>query len=264
MSQELQVQAQSLMQKAEALKVVDQQSYAVAVEFQSGCAALIEKAEKDIRPSVQAAHTAWKSVLGLLQSITDPAGKAKEIAGKKAATWKAEQDRLAKLEAQRREEAARQAHLRELQEAEAERRRLQAQADAEAALAREAAAAKLASEIAYAARQGASVEEIAAIVETPIDVPPPVQVYVPPPLYVPPPPPPKPVSVSGESTRTTWKAEVQDLGKLVAAVAAGTVPLAVLEVNTTMLNKLVAVSKAQTSIPGVRVYEDVTFVKGRK
>ena len=70
--------------------------------------------------------------------------------------------------------------------------------------------------------------------------------------------------MSGESTRTTWKAEVQDVAKLVAAVAAGTVPVAVLEVNMTMLNKLVAVTKDQTSIPGVRAYEDVTFVKGRK
>ena len=264
MSQELQVQAQSLMQKAESLVVVDQQSYTVAVEFQSGCAALIEKAEKDIRPSVQAAHTAWKSVLGLLQSITDPAGKAKEIAGKKAARWKVEQDRLAKQEQLRREEAARQAHLRELQEAEVERQRLQRLADQEREAQAKAAAAEQAAQIAYAAQQGASQAELEAIVAEPLDVPPPVQVYVPPPKFVPPPPPPKLASVAGETTRTTWKAEVQDVQKLVAAVAAGTVPSAVLEVDMAMLNKLVAVTKDKTNIPGVRAYEDVTFVKGRK
>jgi len=264
MSQELQVQAQTLMEKAEALKVVDQQSYAVAVEFQSGCAALIEKAEKDIRPSVQAAHAAWKSVLGLLQSITDPAGKAKEIAGKKAATWKIEQDRLAKQEQLRREEEARQAHLRELQEAEAERLRLQRLADQEREALVKQALAKQAAELAYAQQQGASQAELEAIIEEPLNAPPPTQVYIPPPKFVPPPPPPKPVSVAGETTRTTWKGELQDMKKLAAAVAAGVVPESVLELNQGMLNKLVAVSKDKTNIPGVRAYEDVTFVKGRK
>ena len=264
MSQELQVQAQTLMQKAEALQVVDQQTYAVATEFISGCDALVKKAESEIRPSVEKAHSAWKSVLGLLQSITVPASDAGRIVRDKAARWKVEQERLARQEQLRREEEARQAHLRELAEAEAERRRLQAEADALALAQRQAAAAEQAAQIAYAAQQGASQAEIEAIVAEPVAAPPPVQVYVPPPKYVPPPPPPKPVSVSGESTRTTWKAEVQDVAKLVAAVAAGTVPVAVLEVNMTMLNKLVAVTKDQTSIPGVRAYEDVTFVKGRK
>ena len=264
MSQELQVQAQTLIQKAQALQVVDQQSYAVATEFISGCDALVKKAESEIRPSVEKAHSAWKSVLGLLQSITKPATDAGQIAREKAARWKVEQDRLAKQEQLRREEAARQAHLRELQEAEAERQRLQRLADQEREAQAKAAAAEQAAQIAYAAQQGASQAELEAIVAEPLDVPPPVQVYVPPPKFVPPPPPPKPVSVAGETTRTTWKAEVQDVQKLIAAVAAGSVPIAVLEVNMTMLNKLVAVSKDQTNIPGVRAYEDVTFVKGRK
>ena len=264
MSQELQVRALTLVEQANALVVSDQHSYQQAVELADVCDQFVTKAEETLRPSVKKAHDAWKSMLGVLQSITDPAGKAKQIAGSKAAFWKVEQDRLAKQEQLRREEAARQAHLRELQEAEAERQRLQRLADQEREAHAKAAAAEQAAQIAYAAQQGASQAELEAIVAEPLDVPPPVQVYVPPPKFVPPPPPPKPVSVAGESTRTTWKAEVQDLGKLVAAVAAGAVPIAVLEINMTMLNKLVAVSKDKTNIPGVRAYEDVTFVKGRK
>ena len=264
MSQELQMRAMTLVEQAKALVVNDQPSYQRAVELADVCDQFVTKAEETLRPSVKKAHEAWKSMLGVLQSITDPAGQAKQIAGNKAAFWKVEQDRLAKQEQLRREEAARQAHLRELQEAEAERQRLQRLADQERELQAKAAAAEQAAQIAYAAQQGASQAELEAIVAEPLAVPPPVQVYVPPPKFVPPPPPPKPVSVAGETTRTTWKAEVQDLGKLVAAVATGAVPIAVLEVNMTMLNKLVAVSKEQTNIPGVRAYEDVTFVKGRK
>jgi len=264
MSQELQTRAQSLVEQAKALVVTDQQSYKQAVELADVCDEFIKKAEGLWRPTVKKAYDAYKSALGVLQSVTDVAGEAKKLAGGKAAVWNDEQKRLAVLEAARREEAARQAHLLELQEAEAERRRLQAIADAEAAEQAKAAAAKLMTEMAYASQQGASQEELQAIVETPLEVPPPVQVYVPPPRYVPPPPPPKPASVGGESTRVTWKAEVQDKGKLLRAAADGIVPQSVFDENMSMLNKLVAVSKEQTSIPGVRAFREVSYVKGRK
>lgn len=264
MSQELQTRALTLVEQAKALVVTDQQSYGAAVQLAEGCGALIDKAEETLRPSVSKAHAAWKSMLGVLQGITGPAEEAKKLAGGKAAAWKREEERKAAEEARRREEAARQAHLRELQEAEAERRRLQAIADAEAAEQAKAAAAKLMAEMAYASQQGASEAELQAIVETPLEAPPPVQVYVPPPRFVPPPPPPKPASVGGESSRVTYKAEVTDEWALIKAVAAGTVDRSVLTVNLSALNKLVSITKERTNIPGVRVFEDVSFVRGRK
>lgn len=264
MSQELQVQAVSLETQAAALVVTDEASHRRAVEFIDMCDSFTKRAEGTLRPSVKKAYDAYKSMLAVLQSITDPAGRARKIAGDKDAVWLAEQRRIAEQERLRREEAARQAHLRELQEAEAERQRLQRLADQEREAQAKAAAAEQAAQIAYAQQQGASQAELEAIVAEPLDVPPPVQVYVPPPKFVPPPPPPKPVSVAGETTRTTWKAEVQDVQKLAAAVGAGSVAVAVLDVNMAMLNKLVSVTKDKTNIPGVRAYEDVTFVKGRK
>lgn len=264
MSQELQTRALTLVEQAKALVVTDQQSYNAAVQLAEGCGALIDKAEETLRPSVTKAHAAWKSMLGVLQGITEPAGEAKKLAGGKAATWKRDEERKAKEEAARREEAARQEHLRQLREAEEERRRLQVLADLESAEAAKAAAAKVMADMAYASQQGASQAELQAIAETPIDVPPPVQVYVPPPMFVPPPPPPKPASVGGESSRVTYKAEVMDEWALIKAVAAGTVDRSVLTVNLPVLNKLVAVTKERTNIPGVRVFEDVSFVRGRK
>jgi hypothetical protein len=264
MSQELQMRALTLVEQAKALVVNDQQSYAAAVELAEGCGKLIDTAEQALRPSVKKAYDAYKSMLGVLQGVIDPAGEAKKLAGGKAATWKREEERKSAEERLRREEAARQEHLLRLREAEEERRRMQALADAEAAEAAKAAAAKLAAEISYATQQGATQDELLAIVETPLDVPPPVQVYVPPPRFVPPPPPPKPVSVGGESGRVTWKAEVVDEFALIKAVAAGTVDRSVLSVNLSALNKLVSITKERTNIPGVRAFEDISFVRGRK
>lgn len=58
--------------------------------------------------------------------------------------------------------------------------------------------------------------------------------------------------VSGIATKTTWKAEVVDKMALIKAVAAGQVPLSVLEVNQTVLNKMAVALKEELSYPGVK------------
>lgn len=58
--------------------------------------------------------------------------------------------------------------------------------------------------------------------------------------------------VEGVSSRENWKAEVFDLKMLVAAVAAGTVPIAAIQANETFLNGQARALKAEFSYPGVR------------
>ncbi len=62
--------------------------------------------------------------------------------------------------------------------------------------------------------------------------------------------------VKGISTRTTWHAEVTDLGKLVQAVASGTWPLSLVEPNMKVLANLATSLRDQANIPGVRIFSE--------
>lgn len=62
--------------------------------------------------------------------------------------------------------------------------------------------------------------------------------------------------VSGISTRTVWRAEVTDKRKLIAAVAAGTVPQSALDVNMAFLNQQARSLKSEFAYPGVEAVED--------
>lgn len=63
---------------------------------------------------------------------------------------------------------------------------------------------------------------------------------------------------NGVSYREVWKCEVSDLKALVAAVAAGTVPLAALESNDKFLGQQARSLKGELSYPGVRVWAEKT------
>lgn len=69
--------------------------------------------------------------------------------------------------------------------------------------------------------------------------------------------------VAGIGTRKVWKAQVTDKKTLIAAVAAGTVPLDVLDVNESVLNKLASALKANLKYPGVRPYEEESLARRR-
>lgn len=58
--------------------------------------------------------------------------------------------------------------------------------------------------------------------------------------------------VAGIATKTTWKAEVTDKMALIKAVAAGQVPMSVLDVNQTVLNKMAVALKEELNYPGVK------------
>ena len=68
-------------------------------------------------------------------------------------------------------------------------------------------------------------------------------------------PPPAPVVPKRKGARTTYQFTVTDKAALVAAVAAGTVPLEALDVNTKFLGQMARAMKKNLSYPGVRVDE---------
>lgn len=70
--------------------------------------------------------------------------------------------------------------------------------------------------------------------------------------------------VSGISRRDNWTAVVEDLGKLVAAVAAGTVPLRALQPDMAFLNKQAKALQQDLSYPGVRPHKERVLGAGSK
>lgn len=70
--------------------------------------------------------------------------------------------------------------------------------------------------------------------------------------------------VAGIARRTVWKAQVTDLRALVAAVAAGTVPLAALQANDAVLQGQARSLKGELRWPGVRVFPESSIAAGRR
>jgi hypothetical protein len=70
--------------------------------------------------------------------------------------------------------------------------------------------------------------------------------------------------VAGVATRENWSALVIDLKALVDAVAAGAVPLSMVEANMTNLNKMAKALKKELNYPGVRAVVDKVLAAGSK
>jgi hypothetical protein len=126
------------------------------------------------------------------------------------------------------------------------------------------AAEKAAAEARQKAQEAAAAAEAAALTAKKTGAP----VPIPAPVTPPPPPPPSAaaVQVDGLSRRVGWKAEVYDLGALIAAVAANTpgIPINALQANLAVLNDLARACQGVLKIPGVRAVEEVSFVRGRR
>lgn len=68
-------------------------------------------------------------------------------------------------------------------------------------------------------------------------------------------PPPAPVMPKRKGARTTYQATVTDKAALIAAVAAGQVPLEMVEINMKFLNQMARAMKKALDYPGVEVRE---------
>lgn len=130
-----------------------------------------------------------------------------------------------------------------------EKRAREEQAAAEAAARKEAEEAQLA--LAAEVEAGGDHEGADAILDAPTYTPPVVARKAAP-------------KVAGISVRTTWSAEVTDLGALVRAIAKGSAPLNAIVPNMTALNGMARAMKGQLRVAGVRVIESAGMAAGKR
>jgi hypothetical protein len=81
------------------------------------------------------------------------------------------------------------------------------------------------------------------------------------PAYTPPPPVAK---VQGVAMREEWSGEVTNLKALVDAIAAGSAPLSLVQINQPVLNGLAKSLKAELAYPGVRAVVRTNVAAGRR
>ncbi len=179
------------------------------------------------------AHKAHKAITAAAKTLLDPLVRAEQVCSQKVSIF---------LESERKRRLAEQARLQKEAEekarVEAEERQKKEEDD------RIAAAQMLES-------QGFK-EEAEAIIQAQV-----APVYVAPVAI-------NPIQevekVQGVHTRTTYKAQVENLMLLVQEVAAGRQPIELLLANESVLNKMASALKNQLRIPGVRVVENSTVV----
>ena len=68
--------------------------------------------------------------------------------------------------------------------------------------------------------------------------------------------------VEGISFRTTWNAEVVDLGLLLDAIVVGQAPLSLLRIDQTALREYARATKGGVSTPGIRFFTESTVSAG--
>jgi hypothetical protein len=69
--------------------------------------------------------------------------------------------------------------------------------------------------------------------------------------------------IAGLSPKKTWRGECTDFMALVKAVAAGTAPINLLELNQTQLNKYARAQESALSFPGCKAVEEKTLASAR-
>jgi hypothetical protein len=218
----------TLAQELAALVVQDAASYKVAGSYRVQIKAHLARIDDLTTPMLVAARANLKAAQEQDKALREPALAALKRIDALLSGY---------IEQERRAAAAAQATVAEQQ------RQAQAVADeiarqTTARLREEAAAARaLDAEI-----QGVPVESVPA---------PPVVVVKPAPVFVPPAIVAAPPKAEGVSSRELWGAEVTDFRALVQAVAEGTVEIAVLQPNTTVLNGLARTLRAALNLPGV-------------
>lgn len=202
---------------AQSLTIKSQEDSVSAQSFLKEIKAKTKAANDRIEPSVKAAHSAWKKIKDLQNSIIEPLERAEKLIKQKVVAWESEQER------KRQDEI----------------RKAQALADEKARKERE----KLEEKARIAAEQG-KVEKAEALLEKSQEV-------VAAPVFTPPTMP----KQEGMSFRSNWKAEVTDkLALMKYAVETGNLPF--FEVNQSVVNNLAKATKGSMAIPGIKFVEE--------
>lgn len=201
---------------------------------------------------------AKRRIMDLFRGPLDRLNEAQTVLRRSMLAWKQSEDERIARERQEAERAAEAERVRLAQErAKAEAAEREARAKADAAL---AAGDEDAALMAIAAAEDAAAEaEAAAVAAETAEIAPPTAVIA------------APTKASGISSRANWKFEVTNLAEMVAACAG--VPadklarpelLVYLTTDDKAIGGVAKALKAETRIPGVRVYaEDSLAVRGR-
>lgn len=223
---EIETKAMDISTRAAAVTVTDQPSYEAAGEMLTGIKALRNEAEAHHRPIIESAHRTHKLACDALNKVDRPLLAAEQFIKQRIGRYLTEQ-------ARKEREAERVA--RDLAEKQRQEEALAIAVQAE--------------------QEGASEIEVAAVLEEAAAAP----------LVQPmPPPTPAPVAVKGVSSRVTYRVEVSDARKLLAAVIAPDSPHAGLLVNgeafvgvsISAMNRVAQAQGGKLVIPGVNVIEN--------
>jgi len=232
-------QATDLVSVARALKIVDPASFERAGAMLQQLKDQQRRIEDFFKPDVDRAHAAWKGLCDKRAGYLDPLKAAITILSDGYASFAKEAQRKADMERRRLEREAQereQARLRELAEAEAAAAK-QLTEEAEKASSRDEAI-ELEQRAAESTAHAEQLNLAAATVPAPV-------LHVAPSVT-----PPK-----GTSVRQHWTWELVDKRALIAAVAAGTVSIEAIDVNSAYLTARAKADKGTASIPGVRFYD---------
>ena len=240
--QQLQTQALTWPEQAQAITVADQQTYDQATDLLKGAALLEKEIKNHYGPLKQAAHEAHKKITAAEKTILEPVQRAGTILRGSIGKYVQEQERI-RREAERaaREEAIRLERERLAEEARVceERRRK----DEEERLAAATEAESF----------GASEDEINHILESE----PAEEEYIPPPQIIIP----KVQTyqkAAGMSTRETWHAEITSIRVLAYAIGTGNAALNLILPNMAALNGLARSLKGAMNVPGVKAVAETT------
>jgi len=224
MSNEIEQRTQTMLQRAQALEIVDQATYDAAVELGRAIKDIRAEAEAHHRPVIQAALEAHRRALEAYRRIDEPLKAAEVEIKRRLSAWVAEQERL-------RQEAERRARE------EAER----------------AAAEALEAQLEQMEAAGAPVEVIETIIRQAEAAPAAAPRVAP--QYE---------RAQGIAARKTYRAQVVSFIDLVRWVAANPTHENLLAVNQSALNALARAQRENLRIPGVRVVVEESVAIARR
>ena len=198
-----------LVKQAQAFEVVDVDSHAECLDREKRLRRAEKGTEEHFAKAKKAASDAHKEIVRSVAALVGPFAEARGIYFKKSDAFEREETRKAEAEQRRLQaEAARQEEERKIMDAEA-------------------------------AEEAGDAAEAEAIRAEPVE-PPSVIVA------------PQVATVAGVSKRETWSAEVHDKGKLIAYVAKHPEWESLLDPNMPNLNRLAVSQHKALAIPGVR------------
>lgn len=122
MNTELQTKAETIVSKAQAHVVSDQESYEIATSTIKAIKGLKKEVESSFDPIIKKAHDSWKESLAQKKKFTDPLDEADAILRRKSADWYAEQERIRREEQRKADEEKARLEREAREKAEAEAR----------------------------------------------------------------------------------------------------------------------------------------------